>query len=100
MRSWQCTSDRDVKENFISVDAKKILKQLEAMPVRLVRRCEHVDSTGGVEDGLGRVPAESGAGQRGGGITAASNAGGDWGRAQWSISAAACWLLIDEVLEW
>ena len=31
--SWQCTSDRNAKENFMPADAKDILKRLVAMPL-------------------------------------------------------------------
>jgi hypothetical protein len=31
--SWQCTSDRDAKENFSPVDGKAILKGVAAMPI-------------------------------------------------------------------
>jgi len=31
--SWQCTSDRNAKENFVAVDSKKVLEQLVAMPL-------------------------------------------------------------------
>jgi hypothetical protein len=31
--SWQCTSDRDAKENFIAADGKDILRRLVAMPL-------------------------------------------------------------------
>jgi endosialidase-like protein len=31
--SWQCTSDRNAKENFVAVDGKDILKRLAAMPL-------------------------------------------------------------------
>jgi len=31
--SWQCTSDRDAKENFVAADGKDILQRLVAMPL-------------------------------------------------------------------
>jgi hypothetical protein len=31
--SWQCTSDRNAKENFAAVDARRVLEQLVAMPL-------------------------------------------------------------------
>ena len=31
--SWQCTSDRNAKENFAAVDSRKVLEQLVAMPL-------------------------------------------------------------------
>jgi hypothetical protein len=31
--SWQCTSDRNAKENFAAIDSKKVLEQLVAMPL-------------------------------------------------------------------
>jgi len=31
--SWQCTSDRNAKENFVAVDGQDILKRLVAMPL-------------------------------------------------------------------
>jgi hypothetical protein len=31
--SWQCTSDRNAKENFAIVDARRVLEQLVAMPL-------------------------------------------------------------------
>ena len=31
--SWQCTSDRNAKENFVAVDARSVLEQLVAMPL-------------------------------------------------------------------
>jgi len=31
--SWQCTSDRNAKENFAAVDSKRVLEQLVAMPL-------------------------------------------------------------------
>ena len=31
--SWQCTSDRDAKENFVPVDGKDMLRRVAAMPI-------------------------------------------------------------------
>ena len=31
--SWQCTSDRDAKENFEPIDAKDMLRRVAAMPI-------------------------------------------------------------------